>query len=380
MSNKHLIKLIQKYAQDADLEDPDKLDKPRPVAPVSNFSPAIQEMQRQMMSLAKLVVSQINVTDITKTTGPIDPKDPAKAFAPEAHEAASRNSFGDFIAKRLRKAKIPGVEFDPTKTKTDMKDKNPSVATRMGVIMDTMMRVGGGKAEEVADGKWGPRTNAALHNVYAFAAAMLKLASDFETPIKSYTTAYLDDLEARIPDSETEFTFEQKKTQAPLIGKHIAAIIKMFHEIKEGVLELPDYQSYIEGEAYATYDKGGEGPDKKSAQPLTPEAIASMQKTFKDGFPILVRFDEATDKDVTLNISVNDLRDIEALKAWIYNNKLGRLYTPAQIIEQVRNRAQGIEISSVPPKHTPLQDQARADRDWAQEQAKAKAIRDGKAT
>ena len=103
----------------------------RPIghANVSSGVPQVKKMQQSLINLAQAVTAQVNVQQMGSDR------------TQEAGEAASRDSFNNFLTKHLvRGADVQGQEFDPNSA-----DKNPSKANRMTSIMDTMSRIGDSK-------------------------------------------------------------------------------------------------------------------------------------------------------------------------------------------------------------------------------------------
>lgn len=310
-------------------------------------NPDIRAMQLKLIQLATAVTSQLKLNDLAQAM-----QQPAQGQTPQANreagEAAGRASWGDFFTENFaRKSDIPGVEFDPSPDVKQMSKKNPSGLNRLSVVMDTMQRIGGPDKEIDPDGKWGPRTNAALHNVYAFTFGMLNMAKAFNYTPKLYTVKDLAELKSGIPSEYNGISLSDKIKNAPLITQHIQAIINMFNEIKENILEVPKYQAFIEGtKEYATFNK----EDMKSKQPsqsvLNDQAFASLQKTFAKGFPILVKSDN--NADFTANITINDLRSVDSVQKWINDNQLGNMYSIKSIVDSVRAAAKGIPIAQKP--------------------------------
>ena len=259
---------------------------------------AIKAMQKDLINLSKEVVSQINVQDVSK--GETDR---------EKGEAASRDSFGNFITKNyLRHSDVPGVEFDPNPKATQISQKTPSTPTRLGVIMDTMHRIGGtisGKSEFATDGKWGPKTQAGVQNAYAFAFALLKLSQDFKLPVKSYTEGNLATLKQLIGQEDgTEPSTTTKIDNAPRISIHLQAIEKLFNEIKVGVLEKPEYRAFIEGDQpFATYK------NNKVDMQLNQQQIDAINKAFANKLQVQNK-----------TISIANLLTLDALKSWQQQN------------------------------------------------------------
>lgn len=274
----------------------------------------IKAMQNELIALAQAVTSQINLKNLQST----DPR--------EQSQAAGRNSFNDFITKNyLRKSEVPGVEFDPDPSKYQMSEKSPSTPTRMNVVMDTMRRIGGGGQEFAVDGKWGPKTNAALKNAYALADSLLNLASDFGLKIQAYTSKQLEELRSLIPDQPNDFSMGEKLEVAPKLTGQIKNIIRMYNEIKSGILEKPAYKAYIEA------DKPFVSYQKKGAQ-ITDEQIATLNSKFKNLRINVISPDQTKTEVKPINIS--DLASLSALQMWQKEN--APRMTLSQIISQLQ--------------------------------------------
>jgi hypothetical protein len=262
---------------------------------VSKSWPTVVDMQRQLIGLAQDVTSQINIQQMA---GP----------GREAGEASGRNAFGDFITENyLSKSDVPGVEFDPDPSKQRMDQKQPTDPSKMDVVMDTMRRIGNPKGGEFSDdGKWGPRTNAAIHNAYAFAFAMLKLAQDFHAHT-SYTEGELQEFKPLIPEEYDSVNITEKLRLAPEITRQIKAIRNMYRDVKQHVLEKPANRAYIEGDrAFHTYKRPGTG--------LTPDSLASMSQQFDRTLRVSYKDEHGqwADKPIT----VKDLLNPQSLAAW----------------------------------------------------------------
>lgn len=307
MNNKDLVTLIKKTAQG--LADPPGVDmktyKPTApsVAPTSNTdygppassagpaaSPSrytdtnIQKMQEALITLAQTVVSQVKLQD--------------------------------FITKNyIQNSDVPGVQFGtPT--------KQPGDPNQLNVVMDSMQRIGNPKTGELkVDGNWGPMTNAALVNVYAMTQGLLKLASDFKLPIRSYNSADLADLKNAVsPDNS--LTPAEKKQDAPRVTAHLQAIAKMYIEIKNSILDKPGFRSFIEGDKpFITY--------QKSDNSFSPQQIATMKQAFPNGFTISMG-----DQDTKEQITIDDMLNIDSLKKWIAKFPNVKL-DPVSVLAQV---------------------------------------------
>lgn len=252
-------------------------------------------MQHALQDLATDVSSQINLQDVTSG-------DPRKE-----KEAKERDAFGVFLTKNyMRNTKVKGVEYDPDPKVTDVSKKRPDDPTRMSVVMDTMYRIGNPKkGERFDDGTWGPRTNAAVRDAFAFASGLFEFVNDvnrFATRklnIKSYTASELAKLEEYAKEDPNALTPQQKKAAAPEVTKHVKSIKNMYDEVKNQILQHPAYQQFIEGSV-----------PFKSYYKVTPQQLSLLKKTFPQGI-------EVAFKDFASKITIDDLVNLDAVKAWM---------------------------------------------------------------
>jgi hypothetical protein len=267
-------------------------------------------MQQALQELAQAVSSQINLQDAFSG-------DPRKE-----KEAKARDAFGVFLAKNyMRNTKVPGVEFDPNPNVTDVSQKKPDDPTRMSVVMDTMNRIGyPKKGEKVVDGAWGPRTNAAVRDAYAFASGLLDFVDDvnrFATKkmqITSYDRSSLAELEKAATPNNT-LTPQQKVEAAPVVTQHVKAIKKMYDEVKKNILQHPAYQQFIEDSV----------PFKSYKSPVTPEQVNLAKQQFPQGFTVDLGAGP-------VEVSIDSLLSLNALKKLIPE---GSKITPQNVVDQI---------------------------------------------
>lgn len=255
-------------------------------------------MQYALQDLAKAVAEQyLNLQEAFSE----DPR--------TRNQAKSRDAFGVFLAKNyMRNSQVPGIEYDPSEKVTEVADKEKSATdpTRLSVVMDTMNRVGHPKkGERFADGNWGPRTNAAIRNAYAFASGLFDFVNDvnrFATKkldIKSYNPSRLNDLAKYAQVDPKALSPIQKLQAAPEVTKHVKDIKSMYEEVKNNILQHKAYQQFIEGDrAFKSYAK------------VTPQQINAVKKQFPQGINVTVG-------GVPTNIKVEDLLSKKALEEWI---------------------------------------------------------------
>jgi hypothetical protein len=252
----------------------------------------IKTMQRALIRLSQVVSAEMSFSNT-----------PQGKTTREDHEAAGRANFGNFIAQHyLRNSDVSAVEFtlDPTKTKVE--DKEPADPTRMSSVMDTMARIGATNGNEfIADGKWGPKTNAALINAKAFAEGMIKLANDFKVPV-SYGEEDLAQFKT-VPN-DTDLSITQKIDWARPLTGYLEAIVRLFNQVKREVLQNPQFQTYIEGNApLFTHEQRGVGAD----------TIKNLETAFGNKLHVMV-VDKG--KQIDQPITVQDLLSPDTLKAW----------------------------------------------------------------
>jgi hypothetical protein len=279
-------------------------------APSKYRNPGIAKMQEALVGLAQDVTSQLKPQDMS-------------AQGPKKQEAEGRDSFGDFFAKHyLRNSDVPSVEYSPDPNKTDISEKDPRAASKLSWVMDTMKRLGSGKAETFVDGVWGPRTNASLVNAYALASGLLNLAKDFKLPNQFYSEEALARLKHGVHEQD-DLPLTKKIEYAPLIATHLNLIRKLYNEVKQGILEKPQYRSYIENDKPYIHYKG---------QGLNSQQLQSIKQTYGQGFTIPLN-----DKGAAAQITVDNLTNLDALNKWIAQYPEAKL-DPYNVLTQVSNQ------------------------------------------
>lgn len=324
-------------------------------------APQIKAMQKKMDELSKAVQSQLNLGAATGQ----DPR--------AASEAQGRGSFSDFVARMLRGQ--GGYEYTPDPKAVKQEQKGPMAQTRMNEVMNTIARIGGPNAEKAPDGIWDFRTNNALLNIRSFAKAMLTMAGAFGLQIKSYSQQNVD--EFILPKKESDISLADKIKSAPIIGEHLDAIIEMFGEIKDGILENPQYETYIEDDTpYATYGKSTPAPGQPDTtqQPalLSAEEAQEIAKMFPQ---FVVSYTDQTGQPQQKTIGITNLITLQALQAWMKQNGVNM---PVSEITKAVWKQFAMSPLFTPRAYTPDQDQAWNDQKIKQEQAAAQAMRRGR--
>jgi hypothetical protein len=333
MNKKEVVKLIKKLAE---IDAPPGVDMskqspsggipaaPAPVAgarPVRRGYPDIQKMQEAIITLSREVTSQLNPQNL----GAPDPR--------KKQEAGGRDSFADFLTKHfMRNSDVPAVEFTPDPNKKKMEEKDPRIASKLSWVMDTMSRIGHSSTEFAADGIWGPRTAAALDNVFAMTSGLFALADAFGVHTTAYPAENLKDLESGVKDSN-ELPLTSKLEYAPKITKHINAIRKMYEELKTKVLQNPQYQTYIENDTpYLQHNK----PDAGFTP--TPEQLAVMKKAYPNGFDVYLNTTDQGTR-VSAKLDVDNLATPEAFKEWMRSRGVAK--DAGEVLKQVADQVGG---------------------------------------
>lgn len=277
-------------------------------------------MQQALQTFAKTVAGQINLDAVSKG-------------GPEADDAKRRDAFGVFLTKNyMRNDQVPAKEYDPTVSETgDSLKGAQDVPTRMSIVMDTMSRIGSPRprpgqpqGERFVDGNWGPRTENALYNAYAFAAGLLQFVKDVNRfSKKQITLSHYD--ESNLGTFKKILDLSEDKAQRPKLAKyateHLQAITQMFNEVKEQVLEHAPFAQYIQGQT----------PFKSYGPRISPEQLATISKGFPEGIVINL------DKLGQHKLPINALQSVDALQNWLAQAVPDAGLTVSDLLKRVRS-------------------------------------------
>lgn len=274
-------------------------------------SNAIKDMQQQLLGLAQDATVKI---DAQKQ--PV--KDPVQDFMSEQY------------LKNNEDEGAKGVPF-------------PNQTTKNNVVSDALEHIL--NINNFADGAWGPITNIALQNAYAFAAATIDMANDFKIPIR-YTDNNLKDFYESIPKQPQDFAGEQQEQAAINNTKHIQAIRKMYATVKGGV--TPHDQAVLSGDqAIHTY---------KSDLSLTPQIVSQLGQAFDNR--LHVSFKDAQGNWRQQPIAIADLLTRQSLIDWRAKNAPNlKLETILDILKSTLDVMQRQETSPVKTSSFIYQDQ-----------------------
>jgi len=335
--SKGIVALIKKIAEEADeLGDapglgtvPAKPAVQKPSGPPRSKN--IAEMQKALQALAKDVVANFNIVQGEN-------KKPTKG--------------NDFVVNKfLTNTDIGGIEYSPK--------AEGQATTNNSVILQTMNDISNEPPQKFADGRWGPKTNAALRATLAFAKAIFNLAKNFGID-REVNTIYperaLNNLESSAPKSDSEKTFKQKDEYSVTFTEHVVAIHKMFDLIKNKVINNLQHQSFG-----VSYKK--EKVLSQSDQALKKQLYTawSKQRHANNGFSITVNQPGREGESLTANLNYTDLVSPQSFNAWLNGpggkHLIQNKVEVSDIIRAIRNSLeQKKSTSSAPaPAATPAQ-------------------------
>jgi hypothetical protein len=264
-------------------------------------------------------------------------KDNQGKIITEVSKEDKRRDFNDFLAEQfMSSADIHGQEYNTDPKATSKESKLPTDIIQMEVVINGLDRIGPSGSEKLVDGMWDFRTNNAVKNVYAFAAALVAsyeaLGNYATNDPNLFTKADLEKLKAAIPKEydpakqkiSQDILNQNAKNITPLVEK-----LSSFYQIcKKNVMDHPAYKQYIDQDAAMyNFTPGGTNPYK-------PDPNDPKQKTYMDNpksftIPVLT----LTDKDgseVNLNnkITLESFQSLNGI-ATIMTQHLG--YSPKEI-------------------------------------------------
>lgn len=183
-----------------------------------------------------------------------------------------RRDFNDFLAEQfMATADIHGDEYTASPLATSKDSKAPTDIIQLNNVIDGLRRTGSEKSEHLADGVWDMRTNNAVKNVYAFAAALVEayegLGGIAPNAQDVFTRSDLESFKSAILKEEDPKKFKVSQDRLNKSAEKLIPIVKKltkFYKIYvEKILDHPAYKQYInqDTELY-NFKSGGENPYK----------------------------------------------------------------------------------------------------------------------
>jgi len=232
---------------------------------------AVLEMQKAIQNFASTAINYHFKRDPgTARQTPISLQNPSEGNQP----AQSFSNFNDFVTLNyLNSSPLRGNEWSTSEEATTTEQKNPvydDQLIRMENVVDNIARIGGKGNERFVDGVWGPRTQNALRNLYAFGDAIIRVSEDFEAPDsvrKLFTTADATKMKTLIPTNYelTKLSPKDKVAKAAGLTNLIIKLTKFYLYFANNVTKHPAYRRFTDsstplytspGKPEAERDKG----------------------------------------------------------------------------------------------------------------------------
>ena len=247
----------------------------RPSAPPGdvqgNTSIAVSEMQKAIQNFASTAINYHFKRDPKNNRQtPISLQNPSAGDQPSQSFA----NFNDFVTLNyLNSSPLRGNEWSTAEDATTPEQKNPvydDQLVKMENVVDNIARIGGKGNERFVDGVWGPRTQNALRNLYAFGDAIIRVSEDFDAPesVRNlFTTSDTTKMKSLIPTNYdlTKLSPKDKVAKAAGLTNLIIKLTKFYLYFANNVTKHPAYRRFTDnstplwtspGKPEAERDKG----------------------------------------------------------------------------------------------------------------------------
>ncbi len=233
---------------------------------------------------------------------PVPKMDKGKIIYQISDEDKKRRDFNDFLTEQFAaSADIHGDEYSPIPTDTSKASKLPTDLVQLSVVLDGLKRIGPAGNEKMRDGVWDFRTNNAVRNTYAVAAALVAafqaLGGMAANSPSTFRSADLQALRNAIPKEKDPMEAGKSQKDLAQAANAITPLVNKlsdFYEVySKKVMDHPAYTRYIKGDVpLFTVKPGGDNPYKPDQNdPSQVEAMKNpkgyripwMTLTTKDG-------------------------------------------------------------------------------------------------
>jgi hypothetical protein len=152
-------------------------------------------------------------------------------------------------------------------------------------MLQTITRIGGQGKEQVPDGKWGPKTNNALQQIYSLAYALMQVVKAMGKELGGYTEQDLVELYNNIPKQVENVDINEKVERSSILAKNINKLRALYDDFREKIFNHPTYSAHISQQKPLYIKK-----NQKSVGPALDDREKSLYEQHK-----------STELDVTLN-------------------------------------------------------------------------------
>lgn len=256
----------------------------------------IREMQKAIQDFADAAVKyrrSKNPKKDTKGRVVLEKGKPVYEIDP----ADDRRDFNDFLVENFSaNADIHGDEYSPNSEDVSKDSKLPTDIIQLNNVIDGLKRIGPGEKESMSDGVWDFRTNNAVKNIYAFAAALVAasealIVGGTANDPNMFKRADLQALGKAIPKEDnpaSKLSQQDLSNSAKIITSLVKKLTRFFDFYSKKIMNHPAYKRYIESDPdrnpnappLFSVKPGGVDPYKPDSNDPRQIAIMSDPKSF----------------------------------------------------------------------------------------------------
>lgn len=212
---------------------------------------SVIEMQKAIRDFALVLIP----TADTSSKYSVDAREEGKTYEAKKSIFLPSSGLAQFFVSQYIKdpAKTMSFSMDPKQKELKQKQLKPSLF--FNTIQDTLKRIGGASNEQKPDGIWGPRTLAAVKNVYQLATALLTFSKDmgYSGDVK-FDDAALQRFQQALPaenitDPSRQMSAKEQNERADTLADSIRLLTNFSRYLVDYLTEkFPQYQQNLEFE------------------------------------------------------------------------------------------------------------------------------------
>lgn len=324
-------------------------------------NPAIREMQKAIQNFANVAVKY------NTTTKEVNGK-----MVNVVNNDDKRRDFNDFLTEQFSaSADIHGDEFSPNAKDTSKDSKLPTDLIQMSNVISGLQRIVSGSKEFMLDGVWGIRTNNAIRNIYALAAALVSaneaLGGTAPNDSRVFKRSDLSKLKEAIPEEKDpvkeKVSQQELANKAKILTPLIDKLSEFYQYYSDSIMRHPAYISYITDNTPLLTVNPGQDPAQ-----LNENEQSRLQEANKIVLPqIIVPNSKNQRVNLNNNLLLSYLTSIKNLQELMkqhlgyaqseVNNDRAMRRIVKSILEQVSTFISNYKPMPVAPKPKPLPDQ-----------------------